>query len=323
MLDLRQYPLAERYIDEGLAYTADRELGSFRHFLFALRAHWQLEQGRWDEALATGEFALRQGSATSMSLIRVPALRVIGLVRARRGEPEAAAALDEAFALAVPEEIQQIGPVAAARAEAAWLADDADSIAAITNHAFELASERGDPRSGGELAYWRFKAGIDDGPTSWVAEPYAKQIRGEWQEAAEQWRRLGCPYEAALALSEGDDEESLRKSLAELQLLGAVAAARDVTRRLRERGARRIGRGPRASTRNNPAGLTARELEVVVLLDLQNAEIADRLYISPKTVDHHVSAILRKLGVSSRHQAVAEARRLGVPDWTGRKRDRS
>src|SRR5204862_6235528 len=103
-----------------------------------------------------------------------------------------------------------------------------------------------------------------------------------WREAVGHGRRLGCPCERALGLSEGDGEESRRESLAALQQLGAVAAARDVTRRRRERGARRIGRGPRASTRNNPAGLTARELEVVVLLDLQNAEIADRLYISPK-----------------------------------------
>jgi DNA-binding NarL/FixJ family response regulator len=99
-----------------------------------------------------------------------------------------------------------------------------------------------------------------------------------------------------------------------MQRLGAVPAAREVTRRLRERGARRIERGPRASTRSNPAGLTRRELEVLGMLELQNTEIAARLYISPKTVDHHVSAILRKLGVASRGDALAEAHRLGVRD---------
>jgi DNA-binding CsgD family transcriptional regulator len=312
MLDIRNYALAERYIAEGLEYTADRELGSFRNFLLAIQAQWQLEQGRWDEALATAELVLRQASPASIGLICVPTLRVVGLVRARRGERGAWEALDEALELAVPQELQQIGPVAAARAEAAWLTDDADSIAEITDRAFELARERCDPRRGGDLAYWRFKAGIDDELGPWIAEPYSRQIRGDWRGAAEQWRDLGCLYEAALALSEGDDEDSLRAALVELQRLGAVAAARDVTRRLRERGARRIGRGPRASTRSNPAGLTARELDVVALLHLQNAEIAARLYISPKTVDHHVSAILRKLGVSSRQEAAAEARRLGV-----------
>jgi DNA-binding CsgD family transcriptional regulator len=313
MLDLRRYALAERYIAKGLDYTADRELESFRQFLLALRAQWQLDQGLWDEALATAELVLRQGSGTSFSLIRVPALRVIGLVRARRGDADGASAvLDEALDLAVSEELQQLGPVAAARAEAAWLAGDLGSIAAITHHAFALTRERRDPRRGGDLAYWRFKAGIDDELGPWVAEPYAQQISGAWRGAAEHWRELGCPYEAALAMSEADEEEALREALAELQRLGAVAAAREVTRLLRERGARQIGRGPRPSTRHNPAGLTRRELEVVAMLDVANAEIAARLYISPKTVDHHVSAILRKLGVSSRQEAAAEARRLGA-----------
>jgi DNA-binding CsgD family transcriptional regulator/tetratricopeptide (TPR) repeat protein len=313
MLDAMNYPLAERYIEEGLAYTADCELDSFRNFILAIQAEWQLEQGLWDEALATAEMVVRQAAPTSISLIRVPALRVIGLIRARRGEPGAWDALDEALQLAVPAELQQIGPVAAARAEAAWLDGDTDSIATITEHAFALARERGGRRTG-DLAYWRSKAGIEDELGAWVAEPYASQIGGEWCAAADRWRELGCPYEHALALAEGDDEDALREALAELQRLGAVTSARHVTRRLRERGVRGIVRGPRASTRSNPAGLTARELDVVALLHLQNAEIAARLYISPKTVDHHVSAILRKLEVTSRQEAAAEAHRLGVPD---------
>jgi DNA-binding CsgD family transcriptional regulator len=312
MLDIRNYEVAARYIAEGLEYTADRELGSFRNFLLSIQAHWQLEQGLWDEALDTAELALRQATSRSISLIRVPSLRVIGLIRARRGDPRAREALDEALELAVPEELQQIAPVAAACAEAAWLADDPEAVARITDHAFALTRERGDPRRGGDLAYWRFKAGIEDEPGPWITQPYRRQIEGDWRGAAQDWLRLGCPYEAALALAEGDDEESLRAALAELQRLGAVATARDVTRRLRERGARRIGRGPRASTRSNPAGLTARELDVVALLHLQNSEIAARLYISPKTVDHHVSAILRKLGVSTRQKAMVEARELGI-----------
>jgi DNA-binding CsgD family transcriptional regulator len=313
MLDAMNYPLAARYIAEGLDYTADGELDSFRNFMLAIQAEWQLDQGLWDEALATAELVLRQAAPTSISLIRVLALRVIGVIRARRGETGAWEALDEALQLAVPEELQQIGPVAAARAEAAWLGDDHDAIAEITGHAFALARERGGRRTG-DLAYWRFKAGIEDELGPWVAEPYASQIEGDWCRAAARWRELGCPYETALALAESDDEDSLREALTELQRLGAVASARHVTRRLRERGVRGIVRGPRASTRSNPAGLTARELEVVALLHLQNAEIAARLYISPKTVDHHVSAILRKLGVNTRQAAAAEARRLGVPE---------
>ena len=106
----------------------------------------------------------------------------------------------------------------------------------------------------------------------------------------------------------------LGSGLAELQRLGAHTAARRIARALRERGARDVSRGPRAATRENPAGLTARELEVVALVadGLRNAEIAGRLFVSEKTVGHHVSAILRKLDVRTRGEASAEAQRLGI-----------
>jgi DNA-binding CsgD family transcriptional regulator len=125
---------------------------------------------------------------------------------------------------------------------------------------------------------------------------------------------MGCPYEAALALIDSDDDTTLQRALAELQALGAQPAAGIVARRPRERGALNVPRGQRAATRANPANLTPRELEVLTLLadGLHNAEIADRLFVAEKTVAHHVSAILRKLGVPNRVQAVTEATRLGI-----------
>ncbi len=131
---------------------------------------------------------------------------------------------------------------------------------------------------------------------------------------AQRWRRTGCRYEAALALSDSEDPRALREAFDELTQLDARPAAAIVARRLRELGERHLPRGPRQKTRANPAGLTTRELEVLPLLaaGLRNTEIAERLVVSPKTVDHHVSAILRKLGVRSRGQAGAEAGRLGL-----------
>jgi DNA-binding CsgD family transcriptional regulator len=184
-----------------------------------------------------------------------------------------------------------------------------------TDAALSLARERRAPWVVGELACWRWRAGIDEEPPRGAAaEPYALSIAGQWGQAAELWRRIGCPYESALALADSDDEAALRQAVDELQELGARPAAAIVTRRLRERGVRGVPRGPRRGTRENPAGLTARELEVVALLaeGLRNAQIAQRLVVSRRTIDHHVSAILRKLDVRTRGEAVAESLRLGL-----------
>jgi DNA-binding NarL/FixJ family response regulator len=122
----------------------------------------------------------------------------------------------------------------------------------------------------------------------------------------------------ALAIADADDDDALRQAVEELQSLGARPAAAIVARRLRRRGIRGVPRGPRKSTRENPAGLTARELEVLAMLaeGLRNADIAERLVLSEKTVDHHVSAILRKLNVRTRGEAAAEAARLGLISLT-------
>ena len=150
--------------------------------------------------------------------------------------------------------------------------------------------------------------------TSEIAEPYALELAGAFEAAAASWTARGLPYEAALALAGADDEALLRRSLDELLALGASVPAAVVSRRLRERGAADVPRGPRAATRENPAQLTARELEVLALLGdgLRNRDIAGRLFLSTKTVDHHVSAILRKLGARTRGEAGAQALRLGL-----------
>ncbi len=114
-------------------------------------------------------------------------------------------------------------------------------------------------------------------------------------------------------------EEALRDSLSILEKLGAGPLAAIVRQRLRDRGVTGIPRGPRASTRSNPAGLTAREVHVLRLLvgGHTNAELARRLHLSAKTVDHHVSSILEKLEVRSRTEAVAAAFGLGIVKSAG------
>ena len=208
--------------------------------------------------------------------------------------------------------------LAAARAEIAWLKGEPAAVLEATEEAFDLAVHAEAWWVVGELAYWRWRAGILEDVPPGAAEPYTLSIHGDWRRAAECWTELGCPYDAALALADGDDDGALRQALDRLQALGARPAAAIVARRLRERGIRGVPRGPRPSTRENPGGLTARELDVLALLaeGLRNAQIAERLVVSEKTVDHHVSAILRQLDVRTRGEASAEAARLRLTGST-------
>ena len=310
----RQWTLADLYIGPGIEYCRDHGLEAWMSCLVAAKAESALNQGRWDEAAATGDSIL-SSPPSSVIAPRFDALIVVALVRARRGDAGYRPLLDEALEIARSVgDLQFLSLVSAAGAEVALLEGRAEAVAPETDAALMQAIELRDPSSAGELAVWRHRAGMEEEISSEVAEPFASELTGDHERAAQLWTELGCPYEAALALAGVEDEGALRRSLAELQRLGAERAAALVARRLRERGARRVPRGPRRTTTQNPAGLTTREVQVLELLaqGLRNADIAGRLFVSEKTVGHHVSAILRKLEVRTRGEASAEAVRLGI-----------
>jgi DNA-binding CsgD family transcriptional regulator/tetratricopeptide (TPR) repeat protein len=307
------HDLAEHYHAEGLAIAAEPDYDLWRLNLLATRSLLELEQGRWDEAAESATLAM--SDPRSSPLPRILGSVVLGLVRTRRGDPSAKPLLEEALALAAPSgELQRIAPASAARAELAWLTGDAGGINEITAPALSLAVERGAAWYVGQLACWRRRAGLDEPLAIAVPEPHALELAGNAEEAAAAWDRLGCPYDAALARAGCDAVDTLRRAHDELVELGAQATAGIVARRLRERGVRGIARGPRASTRANAASLTARELDVLRLMSdgLSNAAIAERLFLSVRTVHHHVSSILGKLDVGRRGEAVAEADRLAL-----------
>ncbi len=311
----RDYGLAYEQLEPALRFTTERGLEIWRSYLLAYRAALELDLDRWDDALQTAAQVVREPRRSRLP--RIVALATTARALARRGNVDAAGPpLDEALALLERSfELQAALPIAVARAEVAWLAGDRDGVAAATTDTLALARRRGSRWAIAEIAAWRRRAGIDDEiEAGELAGPCAPEAIGDWATAAEGWQRLRCRYEAALALAETGDDGCLRAALDELHALGAAPAAAIVARRLRERGARGLPRGPRARTRANPAGLTAREIDVLELVSrgLRNAEIAQRLVISEKTAGHHVSAILRKLDVRTRAEAAARATQLGV-----------
>jgi DNA-binding CsgD family transcriptional regulator len=314
-VEAREAAAAQRDLDAGIVYCAEHDLDAWRLYMIGYRARAELDAGCWDAAALSATSVLAHHRVPTPS--RISPLVVLGRLRARRGDPDPWAPLDEALTLARGTgELQRLGPVASARAEACWLAGEEERIAEETEATLALALARGEPWTAGELAVWRGRAGlpVDDVPRAALAEPWRLELDGAAAVAGERWAALGCPFEAALAFAQDDAEDAQRRALAELQRLGARPAAQRVARALRERGARDLRQGPRAATRANPGGLTAREVEVVALVadGLRNAEIAARLFMSERTVAHHVSAILRKLGASTRSQAAAEAARLGI-----------
>ncbi|MFJ4835891.1 AAA family ATPase [Streptomyces sp. NPDC088747] len=309
LLENLEYAEADRFLAPAVELADRAEHLGFLNYLNVELAMRRLAAGAWDEAERHAE-----AGAHDFVPARCPALTVLGRVRVRRGRDGGDELLTQAWEIAVrSRELQRTGPVAAARAESAWLRGDHAAVAAVARETFAEACRLDAAAHRAELGYWLAKAGHDV-PADGSRHPYALQTAGRRREAALLWEAAGCPYEHAAALAESPDPEDKLTALAALDALGAGPLAQLVRGELRALGTRRIPRGPLAATRDNPAGLTERQLQVMGLVaqGMTNTEIADRLVVSVRTVDNHVSAVLDKLGVRSRRQAAARAVQLGM-----------
>ena len=209
-------------------------------------------------------------------------------------------------------------PTCAALAERAWLTGWEDEGITIGRQLLVADVKPGLEWARGDLAIWmrRLDPAAEVPQLESLADPYRLQLAGHHRAAAERWESLSAPYEQAMALVDTSDPADVRAGLDLLDRLGADAVAAKVRLELRNRGMATVPSRRRSSTPGNAAGLTVREIELLRLLEsgLTNAELAERLYISPKTVDHHVSAIISKLNVRNRREAARVSRELKLVD---------
>lgn len=302
------------WLDRAVEHAREAEFVSGLFNAELNRQSVRLRLGEW-EAAREGLDALLAQSPDHARPLAAEATAVRARLLLRTGDPEAAEALARAAELAADSGVVDVAaPADLAGIEAAWFAGDAEQASRSAQRVRELARATGNHHLEGEVLRYLARAGVPVSPPATCPPAWALGIAGDWRAAAAEWARLGDPYEQALELAESGDTEATLEALTLLDGLGATPAATLVRRRLRDLGVRHIPRGPQPVTRANPAGLTPRQLDVVALLveGLTNSEIAARLVVSPRTVDHHVTAVLGKLGVGSRREVGEAAARLGL-----------
>jgi DNA-binding CsgD family transcriptional regulator/tetratricopeptide (TPR) repeat protein len=294
----RRHEEALRYLDEGTNYCIDRDLDSWTLYLEGCRARLLLERG---EAVAARQLAESVLERCNMSAIdAIEPVLVLAHVHSRVGDPRAEGELARAAELSAGmKEVQRVGPAVSTQCEAAWITGDVDTCEAVAREGWATADAADCPWNRGAVATWLSADVVVR--VELLAPPYAAERTGRWAEAAELWGQLGCPFEQALALARGGDQEGLTEAARMFDRLGTDAAAARARALLRAQGW--VAPRPPRSARH-PTGLTAREVEVLDLVSegLTDAQVAERLVISRRTAEHHVSSILAKLGASSRRE---------------------
>jgi len=310
-VEQRRFRDAEELLDRSIPFVVERGITLCQATQMSVRSCMQLLRGRWQAALEDAHTVL---DAEWAPIARFWPHLAIGVLAIRRGETSEN--LHDAWRLAcdLDEPFLRL-PLLSALAERAWLTGEDDSrLAEAASNLAGLARIPGLEWSLGELATWLHRLGLAVPMDLPVAQPYRLMLEGRAREAANLWRRSGAPYDEAMALLWSDDHDDQVAAITTFDAMGATVTADRARQELRSRGVTNLPARPRNTTRSNPAGLTNRQLEVarLVAVGMTNAELARRLYISEKTADHHVSAILGKLGMGSRREAPRRAAEFGL-----------
>jgi DNA-binding CsgD family transcriptional regulator/tetratricopeptide (TPR) repeat protein len=307
--DLR---FAARALDEGIRYCEERDLDSWAAYMSAYKTRLLLRMGRWNEACGIGLSVL--GNMDQTPIVRFSVLVMLATIRMRRGEAEVLPLLEEARQIAFTAmELQRIIPAMAALMEYEWIQGERYIADDDLGRTVEMIRQMGSVHPNSEFAFWLRLA---RGQVLELMEVYAGwDVSGPEavRRAADVWAELGGCYDRGMVLFAGGEAEQ-REALGVMEEMGAKAVVMRMKMIMRAAGIRNLPRGAREVTRSNAAQLTQREVDVLRLLQegMKNKEIAARLFISAKTVDHHISAVLFKLDVSSRVKAVHEAVRRGI-----------
>jgi len=309
---IKDYDYANKALEDGLQYCELMSLYSWTMYMLSAKARIKLETGYWDEAYCIAHGLIKKED--QVPVVTIGALVVIATIRMRRGEDDVLPQLMEAKAKAVETmELQRIIPALVALLEYEWITGNTFIEDELLEHTISTVQQMGNIYENGQFAFWLLKARKRRLPLIEIYEGYDISSEERALNAAAGWKRSGCRYEQALTMFEGAEDDK-RKAMVIFQSLGANVVHEKMKLEMRSSGIKKIPRGIRKATQSNAALLTGRELDVLQLLKggLQNKEIAAQLYISAKTVDHHISSILYKLEVNSRSKAVNEAVRMEI-----------
>lgn len=310
LLDAARPDLALLYLDHGRGAVDRHDTRAVGGYLGGVHARLHAVRAEWDDALEAGTAVWDGGPLAEANQVVAGLALARVFVRTGQRTDEAATLLAEV--LDRRWELQYRGQATVLRAEAAFLSDGPPPPELLEVYAHAAACGQGWMQ--GDLVVWLHRFGLLAEVPGGLPEAYARALAGDPVGASAAWQERGYPYEARLVLVDCDDVDIVRSAVEAADLLGVPPLADRLRQRLRELGVRRIPRGPQATTRVNPAGLTDRQLEVLrhVASGRTNAQIAEALVLSVRTVDHHVSATLTKLGVSSRRDAAELAAELGI-----------